>query len=168
MKHNIFDRLKYFTRTEGRTPPNSAWGNPDNMAGTILMILDNIRDLTEWPMVINYGTNGKHTPGSRHCMFGKSDAADWHFVNPVSIDGTPIDFYRQVVTVNSILEDLQVSNFVGLGIYPDWKKPGFHLDARGFKARWGARYTDVNGIMVQKYFSYEDIFNYIKVASIGG
>ena len=35
------------------------------------------------------------------------------------------------------LNDLQVAEKVGFGIYPDWNSPGFHLDARGEWARWG-------------------------------
>jgi hypothetical protein len=50
---------------------------------------------------------------------------------------TDTPYPDQIKRVEEILRDWQLWGFVGLGIYPDWNRPGFHIDARGRKARWG-------------------------------
>jgi len=115
----IFNQLKHFTRGE-------RWGDPDRMNGIILLLLDAVRDQYGCSFVIHCGYEGDgHTPSSQHYI---GNAVDFHIVT----DG---HFHRQIDKMEIILGDLQVQ--CGLGIYPDWNRPGFHIDTRGYHARWG-------------------------------
>lgn len=124
----IWDHLKYFTKEERNYRGLPAWGDPGSVNGYILLLLDAIRGWTDWPVIIHcaYETSS-HTENSYHY---KGWAVDFHFK-------TEIPYSVQVHTLAQILEELQVSDVVGLGIYPEWNNKGFHLDCRGYKARWG-------------------------------
>lgn len=111
---------QYFKSTEN-------WGNADKMSGTLLLLLFALRKVIGRTFVIHEGfaTSG-HTTGSQH---GLGNAVDFH------IQGLP--FVEAVAQMETALHALQVADRCGLGIYPDWNNPGFHLDVRGTKARWG-------------------------------
>ncbi|MCK4822302.1 hypothetical protein KA005_41450, partial [bacterium] len=110
------------------------------MSGLLLFVLHDIRFRSGWPTIIHCGTQGKHCKGSYHY---KGMAVDFHFVVPNS----SISFRDQSKFLMQYLVDMQLDNFVGLGIYPEWNNPGFHLDTRGKKARWlkqGGEYVALN------------------------
>lgn len=143
----IWNKLKHFERWEN-------WGEPDRVNGLLLLLLDKITEEVKnyaWrkyktitPCIIHcaYATDG-HSDGSQHY---KGSAADFHFEN--------ISAYEVYTVIQKVLEDNQVENHVGFGVYPDWKKPGFHLDVRGWKARWShvvGRYVGINkGVQIIK------------------
>ncbi|NDY41233.1 hypothetical protein G3N55_00010 [Dissulfurirhabdus thermomarina] len=109
--------------------PRERWGRPDRVSGLLLLALHAVRRTLGWPMVIHcavetegHSPTGEHPPGR---------AVDFHFAAP----GVP--YREQVERLEEVLDALQLSDFVGLGIYPDWAHPGFHLDVRGRRARWG-------------------------------
>lgn len=115
--------------------PQENWGDFDKVSGLILLPLDAIRDYCGWEFFVHcaYNLTG-HTTKSYHY---KGLAVDGHF-DPL------IPFDIQIVKVEEALYDLQLEDFMGVGLYPTWKNlrtdeqvPGFHFDARGFKARWG-------------------------------
>jgi len=122
------------------------WGNPQKISGFTLWILDKITN-----NIKNYtwAEYKRVAPCIVHCAYEKREtgyhpkgcAVDFHFKNIEASEA-----YR---IITGTLKDLQVDNFVGLGVYtksvnPDWKNSGFHLDTRGFKARWAR----VNGVYV--------------------
>jgi uncharacterized protein YcbK (DUF882 family) len=115
----IFKFLQYFSI-------NEKWGDPDKMDRELLVLLDKLRAFVGAPMSIHegYATSG-HSATSQHYS-GK--AVDFHIVN---LD--PIEAYDRIKT---FLELYDLANKVGLGFYPTWNNPGFHLDVRGTKARW--------------------------------
>ena len=115
--------------------PAENWGDHERMCGFLLFALIVIRRETKWPIVIHnaYETKG-HSTDSQHY---KAKAADWHFK-------TKVPFREQVIKVMSIIENYQLADSVGLGIYPHWNNKGFHLDSRGSRARWA---YDKNGKM---------------------
>jgi uncharacterized protein YcbK (DUF882 family) len=118
---SIWDELQYFKEDEN-------WGDPEKMNGYLLLMLDKLRDLVGSPFVVHCGyENSGHATKSKHYT---GDAVDFH------ID-TKIDFESQVKMMEYYLKDLQLENFVGMGIYPFWARKGFHIDCRGTKARWG-------------------------------
>lgn len=136
---SIWNYVKHFKRTEN-------WGDPDKISGQLLLTLDAIRERIGWPIVIHcaYATDG-HSPHSYHY---RGMAADFHFdIN--------YPFYFQTGTLLKILAELQFTRFVGLGVYPDWINPGFHIDVRGYYARWGRIGKD-------KYVSWEEIMTELK------
>ena len=115
----IWNRLNHLSRDEN-------WGDPERMNGVALLVLDTIRDRFGCRFIIHCGYEGDgHTPSSEHY---KGNAIDFH------ID-TDDPFHRQIDKIENIIADLQLH--IGLGIYPDWNRPGFHLDTRGYHARWG-------------------------------
>ena len=111
------------------------FGQPAKMSGFVLIAIWILRFETGWKLKVNHGfkTDG-HSKNSQHY---KGTAVDFRFVTNTS-------YYDQIKRVEEILKAWQLWNFVGLGLYPDWNNPGFHIDARGHKARWGY----VSGIMV--------------------
>lgn len=119
MKNSVFSSLNHFNR-------NEAWGDPDKVSGVLLLLLDEIRERLGKSIVVNtaYSTKG-HSANSRHYV---GDAVDFHVLG---------DFLEVERRLQEIFEELNVSDKIGFGIYPDWYRPGFHLDTRGSKARWG-------------------------------
>lgn len=91
-----------------------------------------------------YATSG-HSENSQHY---KGNAVDFHII-------TIIDYIIQIELIENILIDLQVENFVGLGIYPTWNSEGFHIDIRGTRARWGYIGGDQVGYEKAKEFAKE-------------
>jgi len=123
--------------------PEEQWGDSSKVSGLILLAVDAIRDYCGWKFYIhNAYALGGHAIDSYHY---KGLAVDGHF-------DTLIPYDIQIVKVEEALHDLQLGNFMGVGIYPDWNNPGFHFDARGYKARWG---------FVGKYVSYEFARGYV-------
>jgi hypothetical protein len=121
MKNGIWTRIKrYFSKDE-------AWGNPEDISGLLLMVLYQIRLASGWPVIIHCGTQGKHCKNSYHY---KGLAVDFHF------DTNVASLTEQIQPLLNFLEEMQLKDFVGLGVYPEWNNPGFHLDVRGYKARW--------------------------------
>lgn len=121
MKGNkMWDHLKHFNR-------NEKWGDPDRINGLLLLTLDKLREMINRPFVIHnaYSLSG-HSEKSQHYI---GNAVDFHIENA--------DFRLACNTMITCLSDLQIAHKVGLGIYPDWNCPGFHLDVRGTMARWG-------------------------------
>jgi len=133
----IWDRLRYFS-------PDENWGEYWRINGTLLLLLDNLRDLWQAPFVIHCGTQGKHV---QHSFHYKGMAVDFHIATNES-------FFIQVIKTLELLAGLQVDEFVGLGVYPQWNHPGFHLDVRGYRARWGM----LNG----KYVGLQQVLDYLR------
>ncbi len=116
----VWTRLKYFNKNEN-------WGNPDEMNGLLLITLDEIRDRCNNPIVVHcaYKQTG-HSEKSKHYT---GDAVDFHVCN-MSLRDT----YNIIIEV---LENFQIVDKTGLGIYLDWNSQGFHLDLRPQRGRWG-------------------------------
>lgn len=80
-----------------------------------------------WKMNIHcsYEKSG-HSTNSWHY---KGYATDFHFI-------TDVPLQRQYLTLLKALDNLNLSDFCALGVYPEWNNKGFHLDSRGSKVRW--------------------------------
>lgn len=130
---------------------NEAWGDATKMSGIVLLVFHSLRALVGRPFVVHCGyASAGHSPASQHYL---GNAIDFH------IEG--MSFKEAVAAVEGALDALQISNRVGLGIYPDWPghnagelQPGFHIDVRGMRARWGR----VKGV----YVSYDEAKKEIK------
>ncbi len=128
--------------------PEENWGNSKKLNGMLLLVISAVRKLfrekdPDAVFIVNnaYATKG-HAPKSQHY---RGNAMDFHIK-------TSLPFWKQVLIITDILTELQIADRVGLGIYPDWNSPGFHLDVRGSKARWG-KIDEEPG-----YVSFEDAF----------
>uniref|UniRef100_A0A6H1ZFP0 Putative peptidase n=1 Tax=viral metagenome TaxID=1070528 RepID=A0A6H1ZFP0_9ZZZZ len=116
----IWDHIKNFNREEN-------WGNPDKINGALLLLLDKLREIIGHPIHINEGYNDKgHAEKSQHYL---GNAVDFY------IEGSPLKEAYELL--KDALIELNVWHNVGLGIYPHWNNPGFHLDIRGEMSRWG-------------------------------
>ncbi|MCD8568847.1 MAG: D-Ala-D-Ala carboxypeptidase family metallohydrolase [Geovibrio sp.] len=121
----IWKNLKYFTE-------NEKWGKAERMNPALLLLLDRLREKVGRPFVIHCGyEEGGHASGSRHY---KGDAADFHIEGMKFPEA--VDSLLKALHGTEILGQVSAA-YVGLGIYPDWNTPGFHLDIRGYSARWG-------------------------------
>ena len=133
----IWDVVDHFNERE-------AWGDPEKMNGLLILLIDKIADILGCGVIIHCGYEGDgHTPSSQHYT---GNAIDFHLK-------TDLPFKDQIDNVMLALDELQVSDRVGVGLYPDWNSPGFHLDVRGVKARWGR---------IGEYVSFEKAYEHAK------
>jgi hypothetical protein len=117
----IWHHIKHFTKNEN-------WGDPDRVNGLLLLLLDALRSKWGAPFIIHCACEQSgHSAGGQHPL---GNAVDFHIE-----DGEPCAL--QIGVMEHFIKGLNVADRVGLGIYPDWRNPGFHLDVRGAKARWG-------------------------------
>jgi uncharacterized protein YcbK (DUF882 family) len=102
---SYWDRIKYFTPEEMGS---------EKMNFALMNKLDMFRELIKHPVIIHcgYETSG-HTNSSFHYM---KMAADFHVENH-------FDYGKQF----RLLMDLR---FNGIGWYPEWNNPGWHVDVR--------------------------------------
>lgn len=134
-----------YKAAEGGFSPREAWGDPSKMNGLLLLLMYAIRLIAGLAIIIHcaYEKSG-HAEKSQH---GLANAVDFNLV-------TALPFYAQILLVEKILRGLQLWDRIGIGIYPAWNTPGFHLDVRGTHAEWGwIGEKDKKGNKV--YVSYE-------------
>lgn len=138
----IWDRLINFSRSE-------KWGDADKVNPMLLILMQELRTVVGHPFVIHnaYADGTGHSDASQHY---KGNAVDFH------IEG--LDYAVAVGLIVEALENITIcgipaSDLVGLGIYPHWNDKGFHLDVRGYHARWGR----VNN----EYVSFEEALKFI-------
>lgn len=126
MRDEDWQLVKYFKAHEFMP-------NPYQMEQSIVFLIDTIRDLFNSPIHIT----SAWSPGTGH------SATSQHYV------GKALDFWIEDIPFRDavdLMEDFLSApprgigewNKVGLGIYPAWSIPGFHMDTRGTMARWGA------------------------------
>ena len=137
---SIWSKLKHFNQTEN-------WGNPLKVNGSLLLLLDKIADNVRKYAWQKYKVI---TPCIIHCAYARSG----HCTNSQHYKGNAVDFHFMGISAKEAyevilqtLKNYQMINFVGLGVYPDWFHKGFHLDVRGYKARWSRInniYTDID------------------------
>lgn len=125
MKLESFENFSpYFT-------PYENWGEISMVKWWHIKHLYDIRIAMEekynWPIIIHccYETSG-HSKKSYH---HKGMATDFNFK-------TDKPFYFQYEMLKKALILLDLWEFSGVGCYPEWNAPGFHLDGRGYGLRW--------------------------------
>jgi hypothetical protein len=129
--------------------PRENWGAAEKINGLLLLLLSAVRKNFGCRVIIHNGFRPKKR--GQHYL---GNAADFHFKWDNPEEALP--FSKQVEQMITVLADLQVSHKVGLGIYPDWNNPGFHLDVRGSMARWGKIDTE------DDYVSFDIALNYAR------
>ena len=131
---------------------NEAWGDWSKINPVLLYVNYALRCYAKQPIIIHcaYELSG-HMTDSQHYL---GNAADWHF-------NSNDPFFSQIDTVVSFLSDYGIFDKVGLGIYPAWNNPGFHLDVRGHYSRWGW-VGDIDEQGNKKYVSFEEAKNYAR------
>jgi hypothetical protein len=117
---SIWTQLKYFRIAEN-------WGDPWKMSGALLLVVDLIRHYfgdNKFIVHCGYAVDG-HSENSQHYV---GNGIDFHVVGM-----TLQEAYRKMVDV---LELLNLTEFVAMGIYPNWNSSGFHLSLSRRKKRW--------------------------------
>jgi hypothetical protein len=122
------------------------------MDGEIIVLLDDLRDIYNFPFLVH--SDWRKPPDgippelwpSQH---NHGQAVDFH------IQG--LDYQDAVDLMEYYLRQLDVVRYVGLGIYPHWNDSGFHLDTRGYMARWGAISRNGKQVYVTYDQAYEEI-----------
>ena len=116
---NVWTQTRYFKIGEN-------WGDASRMNGGLILSLDLIRHYFDVPFIVHCGYEPDgHSKGSQHYVY---NAVDFHVKS--------MSFKDSCRKMFQVIDYLQLTNFIGLGFYPEWKNPGFHIDLRGFKARW--------------------------------
>ena len=127
--------------------PSELWGDPAMMERETVFLLDRVRNTLGCPIIVHCGYEKRPwSPTSQHNC---GSAVDYHIGD--------VSFREAVKLLGEAIRILRVSERVGLGIYPHWNNPGFHLDTRGYRARWGA--VKRNGKQV--YVSYNEALTHI-------
>ena len=126
MNEADFNSFKpYFTKDE-------KWGDYTKVPWTHVHHLCAIRTGLlchgyDWPISIHccYEAGG-HASKSWH---KKGEATDFHFVTNFHIS-------IQHEMLRKILIKARLESFMGIGVYPFWNTPGFHVDGRGSSLYW--------------------------------
>jgi uncharacterized protein YcbK (DUF882 family) len=149
---NIFDFIKGFSRTEKNM------NEPDKLDPKMLMVMHFLRGYIRSidpnatiSLHVTVATKG-HSKTSQHYL-PRACAMDFH-VN------TTIPYEALIDIILGFLKAFGLDDRVGLGLYPQWNNKGFHLDTRGFMARWGylGKGND------QYKVSFEEAYTFAKAA----
>ena len=144
----VWGQLKHFDKNSD----TDNWGDVDAISDELLLKLDDFRDYIGVPVLVLWGTGGKHSSRSYHYVERGACAVDVAIPN---YRATPID----------LLIDVFRFNFRGVGFYPDWvyhgkQAKGLHLDTRpymwdvdGTKNFRESRWIGVRGAQGQEYMS---------------
>ena len=117
---SFWEQVKHFSPTEWRKD----WTKVDP---NLILTLDKIRDVvgqlypgTKILIHVAWEDSG-HSPKSYHYT---GLAVDFHFDVPKNVD---FNYLKQFMLLNSFRE------FGGIGFYPHWNHPGWHVDLRDRK-----------------------------------
>lgn len=104
--------LRHFTR--GEWGPGDA---PERVAWDLVRLMDDVREAAGVPITIHEAwAESGHAPKSYHYT---GLACDFHF--------KPDDDFRAADQYDLLSEFLEIG---GMGYYPGWNQPGWHIDLR--------------------------------------
>jgi hypothetical protein len=122
----------------------------DDISVTLVVMLDVLRNL--WGKRIHV-SRASGAVGREDDSNSQHNLNKWGEVRAIDILPEGIDTREEAEEFYGLCKEM---GFTGIGFYPEWSKPGFHLDVRpGKYAEWGAYYD--NG--KQKYFSITEAFD---------
>lgn len=141
MTPELYAQTTYFQnyRTEG-------WGTPCSMAKKLVFGADKLRALAGAPCIVHCGFEGRDKG-----YHPKGMAFDFHLV------GVPLlqQFYLA----------LQIPEFTGIGVYPNWNNVGLHCDIRELNGMprtiWIANNAYKNNKKIQEYKRLDNIYNLV-------
>lgn len=116
MQEIDWKKVKYFSKEEN-------WGDWTKMNTELILGLDCLRDFIGKPINIHCGYEER--TGLSYHNYGKA-------IDCSCKDMNVVDFF---------LAASRFTVFTGIGIYPYWNKPGFHLDVRPlnkFRSLWAS------------------------------
>ena len=128
-----FDDIKYFEPEEFSDPDYiGSWVEFDH---DLLFAMDRLRGEIDAPVIVHSAVciDGlcEHSADSYHLLCNGCRAIDFH-----------VDTKMTLRTQYQIIESMcvyQGGTFMGIGVYPEWNNPGFHLDYGDRYQRWVLR-----------------------------
>ena len=112
-----WQNIRYFRPEEFADPDYP--GSGELIQDKVVALLEWLRRNTGWPVIVHAAVDVDgvhHSRNSFHNQAQGCKAVDFHFK-------TDADFRHQA-------QKVIVSGFRGIGIYQDWRNPGFHCDTR--------------------------------------
>ena len=91
---------------------------------TLIVLLKMLQDKMPigTDIILHYGVEGEHSKNSFHY---KGMAVDLHF-----------ERYKQLIKTSELFEFIVNEWIGGIGVYPHWNAPGFHLDIGPIGRMW--------------------------------
>lgn len=132
MANNFWKNIKNFRPTEKNIFGKEAFPYPEQMNPTIVFIVDRLRDYVMQPIIV-HSTNEEYTTHTSNSQHYYGNAIDFHIKNLDYL--TAVDKTIEFIDSHFLLAK-PLRFYMGIGIYPDWNNPGFHLDFRGYSATW--------------------------------
>ena len=134
MTPKLWEQVKHF-RPDGP----DVWGDPHQMAASIVFGIDRYRKYIGRPVNV-------------HCGWEYRASGGWH-PNGCAVD---VDVEGMHV-IDQYLAAERFDEFNGIGVYPNWNNPGLHLDTRphkktGIDSRWGCLESGVYVKLDKEFF----------------
>lgn len=114
MIEKLFDHVK----------PDAAWGDFSMMDWRLLVLLENFQ--SKLPKGCWVKIHCAYKPNEKYHKSGI--AVKFHIVG--------CSFIEAERHLTHYLSSTGLNVYCGVGLYPDWDDPGFHLDIRGYKEIW--------------------------------
>ena len=126
----VWERIDTLSKTDG-------WGQPRCIDGKLIILFSELQKILDEPVYIH-----------------KAYEEEGHVENSFHYSGQAIDFHVGTQPVHSLLKVWKILNEWwngGLGVYPCWNEPGFHIDM-GPKKRWQKNKEGVYTCMLKSSF----------------
>lgn len=134
---NIFNHLNNFEEKEFKAKENgNELNNPYRVNGLLAKVMDDLREYLGCPIIIARSWDDSASKNSQHFL----GAVDF-YLKTDNCEKWQLSKIKEYLLNNYVKfsdQEIPFSNLTGFGFYLDWKssKIGFHLDLRGYKARW--------------------------------
>ena len=134
---------------------SEAWGDPFEMHPILMYIIEKFNKSLPHGCWIKIHCGYKERFSKKNSLHCEGRAIDFHVVGCSFIEAERhlMKFLNESVILYGRGEH-KLINFVGVGIYPEWSDPGFHLDIRGKPSSWarldGKYITYTKGLEIAK------------------
>lgn len=139
MNEIIWILAKNFSKKE-------AWGDASKMRALTIWLIQSIREQLPEGCWIKIHCGYKSEGHEKNSFHYKAQAIDFHVVG--------LSILEAELIIMKYLRESGLVEYIGIGIYPDWANPGFHIDTRGKRASWSRIGSD--------YLAYSTGIEYIK------
>lgn len=113
-----------------------AWGDPFKMHPILLFIIEKFNKSLPHGCWIKVHCGYKEKASKKNSYHCHGRAIDFHVVGCTFVEAEShlMKFLNESVILHGM--EYKMISYVGIGIYPEWSDPGFHLDIRGKPNSW--------------------------------